>query len=315
MKAILRILPVVFLALVVATFYKPQAAHAACGPSTSWGIRDNSANSDAGLMVYTQLGDGSPVNVGLDLYETSNFYSIWQTSGGHNGSSSNAVHFITGSTYYSNSSGTASGGGQCSNPGWVILGYGFTNSQGNLDALDCKQVISPGGGNNAKTAVFNIHNIDTPAGHGSGYWSGMADFSVQNGHTTQVTLTWTDTSVSPPPPPPPSAPTIQGFLDTTNCSTIGGWANYSDGSSSGQGGRIDIYVNGPAGGGGTGWFGTSTNIYRSDVPPPGNFGFSVSTSGGNFNIIDGQFHSIYAYQFDNNGNPRQLPNSGGAGAI
>lgn len=109
-------------------------------------------------------------------------------------------------------------------------------------------------------------------------------------------------------------PTLDGALTTANCSTIGGWSQYTnpDGPSgdTSNPGRIDIYVNGPAGGGGTGWKGIVAN--QNNGSGHGSHDFSTSPSGGNLNIIDGASHSIYVYQFDNSSptNPRQLPGSG-----
>lgn len=85
-----------------------------------------------------------------------------------------------------------------------------------------------------------------------------------------------------------------GNLDQANCSTIAGWAFDPDSPNTSI--PVDVYINGPYGGGGTGVGRYPTNIFRGDVNGKfgigGNHGFSIPTPSA---FLDGLAHSVYVY--------------------
>ncbi len=128
-------------------------------------------------------------------------------------------------------------------------------------------------------------------------------------------------SSSPPPPPPPpsgggsvscpnSAPC--GYQDAANCSTISGWSADNDdpNHTSGNSGRIDVYIDGPNNSGSQGWSAGPATLYRSDV---GYHSYSLATPS---QYKDGNYHSVYAYNFDYpSGNPSQLYTTSGSATL
>jgi hypothetical protein len=108
--------------------------------------------------------------------------------------------------------------------------------------------------------------------------------------------------VTPPPPPPPPPPANQtpvGAFDEIRLSdgVIRGWSYDPNTSSSSN--NVHIYIDGPAGGGGTLLSGFATNVLRSDV----NSSFGITGNHGFEYIIpaayrNGVSHSIYVYGID-----------------
>lgn len=111
-------------------------------------------------------------------------------------------------------------------------------------------------------------------------------------------LSWTKRAVTPPPPPPPAnQPPVGNFDEINSSGVVRGWSYDPDASSSSN--QVHIYIDGPAGQGGTLLNGAATNILRSDVNATfgisGNHGFEYSIPA---QYRNGQNHSIYVYGVD-----------------
>lgn len=93
---------------------------------------------------------------------------------------------------------------------------------------------------------------------------------------------------------------IIGNIDQVSCSNLVGWGD--DTTVPNQDIRIDVYINGPAGGGGTGIYSGYTNVYRPDVNAAlggisGNHGFNISISA----YTSNGSKSLYVYGISTNG--------------
>lgn len=101
----------------------------------------------------------------------------------------------------------------------------------------------------------------------------------------------------PPPPAPANQPPVGNFDEINSSGVVRGWSYDPDSSSSSN--QAHIYIDGPAGQGGTLLNGAATNILRSDVNATfgisGNHGFEYSIPS---QYRNGQNHSIYVYGVD-----------------
>ena len=181
--------------LLLLTASDSVSAAGVCPDDGDWGVTSGDSSNPGGLVVRTVHENGTNIDVSFTL-------STVDTDGGggdiaglsivENNASFNPINFVssrnfaTGSTFYC-------GGSSDTYTGYLVLGFGSTNSNGNRWTLWCQEVTAPW------VFVWNdeefkITNLPAVGGK-SGYWTGDTagwdtGFQVGNGSTKRVTLTW-----------------------------------------------------------------------------------------------------------------------------
>ncbi len=209
-----------FFVLALASLASPKKAfanHGACGDTSKWGIHGTSTYP-SGLVVVTQDESGSKfggINFAVNaqngssiLHHNANNPDSW--------SGVSSVSARTGTGDLNQDVSETDGRFWCNYPnndpnaydsytGHAVFGFGSANNYGNRYSLSC--IVN--GNLSGPFESFSLTSVSSPSGR-TGYWTGNVGgwdtgFSMTNGATVWLTLTWHDNVPVPLPPPTPPA--------------------------------------------------------------------------------------------------------------
>ena len=169
-----------------------------CPDDGDWGINTGNSNNPAGLVVKTQMEDGTAVNTSFYLSTVDTDGTSGNDLAGYsivrNNANFNSAEFVklkqfsTGSVFYcGNLSDTY--------PGYAVFGFGSTRSNGNHWTLWDKEVFDTTGHMSANDEEFKISGLSAVINGRQGRWAGSFSgwdtaFKVTAGRTTRITLTF-----------------------------------------------------------------------------------------------------------------------------